>query len=173
MSEPHWFISDFDDKPTFTSLFYHTVPATDLRLTLCVFGIGSDRWPDGPPLSGAAQGFDLIPVSGVGEAVGGVIEAAGDEKIGGSGVDGTFNKDMTNDEMTFETHKHIVKHMNQTCIHIWSAQTCAARKSAYGEVFVCTPPVAFMAVATVWTRNCQKEQKSEKCARLQMESGFK
>ena len=37
-----------------------------------VFGIGSDRWPDGPPLSGVAQESNLIPVSGVGETVGGV-----------------------------------------------------------------------------------------------------
>ena len=50
-----------------------------------VFGIGSARWPDGPPESGVAQGFNQIPVSGVGEAVGGVSEAVGDEKIGGNG----------------------------------------------------------------------------------------
>ena len=44
------------------------------------------------------------------EAAGGVSEAAGDEKKkGGNGVEGTFNKDMTNDEMTFEAHKQIVK----------------------------------------------------------------
>ena len=30
-------------------------------------------------------------------------------KIGGSGVEGTFNKDMTNDEMTFVAHKQIVE----------------------------------------------------------------
>ena len=66
-----------------------------------VFGIGSARWPDGPPQSGVARGFSLIPVSGVGEAVGGVSEAVGDEKMRGNGVDRTFNKDMTNDEMTF------------------------------------------------------------------------
>ena len=34
-----------------------------------VFGIGSARWPDGPPRSGVAQKFNLIPVSGVSEAV--------------------------------------------------------------------------------------------------------
>ena len=66
-----------------------------------VFGIGSARWPDGPPQSGVAQGFDLVPVSAVGEAVGGVSEAVGDEKIGGNGVERTFNKDMTKDELTF------------------------------------------------------------------------
>ena len=65
-----------------------------------MFGIGSARWPDGPPQSGVALGFDLIPVSGVGEAIGGVSEKASDEKIGGNGVEGAFSKDMTNDEMT-------------------------------------------------------------------------
>ena len=44
----------------------------------------------------AAQGFYLIPVSGVGEAAGGVSEAENDEKIRGNGAEGTFNKDMTN-----------------------------------------------------------------------------
>ena len=27
--------SDFDDKPAFASLFYRTVPSTDLSLALC------------------------------------------------------------------------------------------------------------------------------------------
>ena len=62
-----------------------------------MFGIGQARCPDGPRLSGVAQGFNLIPVSGVGEAVGGVSEAVGDDKTGGSGVEGTFNNDMTYD----------------------------------------------------------------------------
>ena len=31
-----------------------------------MFGVGSARWPDGPPQSGVAHGFTLIPVSGVG-----------------------------------------------------------------------------------------------------------
>ena len=34
-----------------------------------VFGVGSARWPDSPPQSGVAHGFDLIPVSGVGVVV--------------------------------------------------------------------------------------------------------
>ena len=42
-------------------------------------------------------GFNLIPVSGDGEAVGGVSEAAADEKMGGNGVEGTFSNDMTCD----------------------------------------------------------------------------
>ena len=58
-----------------------------------MFGVVSARWPDGPLQSGVAHGFNLIPVSGVGVVV-------GDEKIGGNRIQGTFNKDMTNDEMT-------------------------------------------------------------------------
>ena len=83
-----------------------------------MFGIGSPRWPDGPPQSGVAHGFNLIQVSGVGEAVGGVSEAVGDEKIRGNGFEKTYNKDMTNDEMTFEAHKQIVKTLSPTCDHI-------------------------------------------------------
>ena len=93
----------------------------------------------------------------------GVSEAASDEKGGGNGVEGTFSKDMTNDQMTFEAHSQIVKPLSQTCTHIWRAQAVAQRVKvrvcAYGEVLVCTLAVAFMAVATVWTRNCQKEEK--------------
>ena len=67
-----------------------------------VFGIGWARRPDGPPQSGVAQRFSLIPVSGVGVVVDG-------EKIGRNGVERTFNKDMTNDEMTFLDTKRIVR----------------------------------------------------------------
>ena len=81
--------------------FAHVVwPVDGRRDPKGVFGIGSARWPDGPPQSGVAQGFNLIQVSGVGEAV-------SDEKIGGNGVERAFNKDMTNDEINdiFEAHK--------------------------------------------------------------------
>ena len=49
-------------------------------------------------LSEAAQGFNLIPVSGVGEVVGGVSEAVGEQKIGGNAFEGMFSKDMTDDK---------------------------------------------------------------------------
>ena len=107
-----------------------------------------------------AQGFNLIPVIGVGEEASGISDAVGDEKTGGNGVEGTIKKDMTNDEMTFEAHKQIVKPSNRTCDHIWRASV-RSEKSARVCVrrgVVCTPSVALM-VATVWTRNCQKEQK--------------
>ena len=101
----------------------------ELGLITCVWD-RSARWPDGPSQSGVGHGFCLIPVSGVGEAGGGIRETEGDEKIGGNGVEGTFNKDVTNDEMTFEAHKQIVKPLSKTCNLISRAKACAARKSA-------------------------------------------
>ena len=74
--------------------------------------------------------FNLIPVSGVTEAASGVSEAVGDEKIGGNGVEGTFNKDMTNDGMIFEAHKQIVKPLTQTYDHIWRASVRSAIRDA-------------------------------------------
>ena len=88
-----------------------------------IFEVRSARWPDGPTQSGVAHEFCLIPVSGVGVVV-------GDEKIGRNEVQGTFNKDLTNDGMIFEAHKQIVKPFSQTCDHIWRAQACAERKRA-------------------------------------------
>ena len=49
---------------------------------------------------------------GVGEALDGVSEAVGDDKIGGNGVEGTFNKDVNNDGMTFrgtQTNRHALE----------------------------------------------------------------
>ena len=48
------------------------------------------QMPDVSLQSRVAQGFNLIPVSDVGEAVDGVNEAVDDEKIEGNGVEGTF-----------------------------------------------------------------------------------
>ena len=80
------------------------------------------------------RGLDLIPVSGVGEAVGGVREAVSDEKIGGNGIEGTFNKDMTNDEMT--SLRHTNKSSNPWAKRVITSgvRACAARKSARGDV---------------------------------------
>ena len=102
------------------------------------------------PQSGVAHGFSLIPVSGVGVVVDG-------EKTGGNGVEGIFNKDMTND-MTVPDTRRSVKSLSQTCNHVWRAQRESARVCAYGEVLSLHLPVAFMAVPTIWTRNCQKEK---------------
>ena len=67
---------------------------------------------------------------------------------------------MTNDGMTVEAHKQIVKPLSQTYDHIWRASVRSEKKSAcVRAVRLSVHPVAFMAVATVWTRNCQKEEK--------------
>ena len=66
----------------------------NLAHNLC---LESDR-PGGQTVHPRAEqhrGFTLTPVNSVGEAVVGVSEAVRDEKIGGNGVEGTFNKDMT------------------------------------------------------------------------------
>ena len=62
-----------------------------------MFGIGQARRPGSLSPSEVAQGFGLIPV-------------------GGNGVEGTFNKDMTNDGMIFEAHKRIVKNLNREAL---------------------------------------------------------
>ena len=99
--------------------------------------LGSDR-PDGQTIHPRAELHkDLIPVSGVREAVGGVSEAAGGEKIKGIAVEGTFNEDMTNDEMTFEAHKQIVKPLSQTCDHIWRAQVRSDSKCTCARTVRC------------------------------------
>ena len=100
-------------------------------------------WPDGPSQSRVAHGFRLIPVSGVGEAVGGVSEAVGDEKIRKRVSKVTFDKDMANDEMTFEAHKQIGKPLSRTCTHIWRASVRSEKVRVCvraREVFVCTHP---------------------------------
>ena len=99
----------------------------ELGLTTCVWDrTGQMARLSTPERSG--KGFVLIPVgsasetiSGVGEAAGGVSEAHGfvsevasEYKIEGNGVEGTFNKDMTNDGMIFEAHKRIVKPLSQS-----------------------------------------------------------
>ena len=58
-----------------------------------VSGIGVARWPDIPPHGGVAQGFLLIPVSGVDDAEGRVREQIGEEKIGGNGRNGTSKRE--------------------------------------------------------------------------------
>ena len=109
-----------------------------LSISLSLLCFGSDR-PDGqavhPSLSEVAQGFGLIPVNSARETVGVGSEVASEEKMGGNGVEGTFNKDMTNDGMIFETHKQIVKPLSQVCDHIWRARQEKVRVCAYGEVF--------------------------------------
>ena len=140
-------------------------PASAHQSSQSVFGVGSARCPDGPLQSGVAHGFSLIPINSVGVAVDG-------EKTRRNGVEGTLNKDMAKDDMTFLDTQRIVGPLSQTCNHLWRARREKVRVCAYGEVLPVHLPVAFMTVATVWTRNCQKE-KIEGCARLQMDFGIR
>ena len=76
-------------------------------------------------------------MASVRQQVGGVREAPSDEKIRRNGVERTFNKDTTNDEMTIEAHKQIAKPSNQTCDHIWRSSMRSeknVRVCAFGEV---------------------------------------
>ena len=127
-----------------------------LHVELCV-------WSPAPQ-SGVAHGLNLIPVSGVGEAV-------GDEKIGGNGVSRTFNKDMANDEITFLDTQRIVMPLSQMCNHIWRAQRERGRVCAYGEVLSVHPPSRSWQLP-LSGRETARKKKSEKCLILRMESGF-
>ena len=87
--------------------------------------MGSDRPDDQTVHPRAELHTGLIPVSGVRQAAGGVNEAVGDKKKGGNGVEGTFNKDMTNDGMNFEVHKQIVKPLSLSCAGVRNEKKCA------------------------------------------------
>ena len=113
----------------------------------------SDR-PDGQQ---SAHGFSLIPVSGVGVVVDG-------EKTGGNGVEGTFNKDMIKDEMTFLDTQRIVKPLSESCKHMCRAQRPMVRVCAYGEVS------HSWQLPLSGRETARKKKQSEECARLQMES---
>ena len=65
-----------------------------------VFGVGLARWPDGPPQSGVAHEFGLIPVSGAGGA-------ADEDKTGEKAVNsGSPRSDMVRGWDDFrETHR--------------------------------------------------------------------
>ena len=91
--------------------------------------MGSDR-PDVQAVHPRAKwhkGFGLIPVDTAGETVGVGSEVAREEKIGGNGVEGTVNKDMTKDGTIFEAHTQIVKPLSLEP-HVCSRVKCATRK---------------------------------------------
>ena len=83
--------------------------------------------PDGPPQSGVAHGLYLISVSGVGEALVASATKYVLRKLEET-VEGTFNKDMTNDKMTSAAHRQIVKPLSQTCDHIWRSSVRSEKK---------------------------------------------
>ena len=45
----------------------------------------------------------------------------GYEKLGGHEIEGTVNKDITNDEITCEAHEQIVKALKPNVYGIWRA----------------------------------------------------
>ena len=116
---------------------------------------------DGPHPSGVAHRFSLIPVSGVGVVV-------DSEKTGGNGVEGKFNKEMTNDEMTFLNTQRIVGPLSQTFNHMWRAKGEKVRECAYGEVLSVHLPSRSWQLPLSGRETARK--KSEECARLHMES---
>ena len=56
---------------------------------------GPANRPESSSPSGVAQGSNLIPVESAGEVAGVVCEVQNEENIGGIGVEGTPNNDMT------------------------------------------------------------------------------
>ena len=144
----------------------------DAELWLITCALGSARWPDGPHPSGVAQGFNLIPVSAVREAVGGVSEAVGDEKIGG---EGTFNKDMSNDGMIFR-HTNKLSSLEPKVLTSGArrrAQRENVRVCAYGEWLSLLFPSRSCQLLLSGRETVRKNKKSEKCSRHRMESGFR
>ena len=114
----------------------------ELGLITCVWDLISQIARRSTPERRCARVY-LIPVSGVGEAVGGVNEAVSGERIGGNGVEGTLHKDTIKDEMTLEAHEQTVKPLSQTCDHILRASVRSEKKvrvCAFGEVLSVQSP---------------------------------
>ena len=70
---------------------------------------------------------------------------------------------MTNYEMTFEAHKHIVKPLSQMCDHIWRASERSESKCAYVRT-VSPPPSRSWQLPLSGRETARKKEKSEKCA---------
>ena len=134
-----------------------------------VFGVGAARWPDGPPQSGVAHGFSLIPVNDFGVAVEEVKTGRNAENSG------TPRSDMVADGLTLEKHKESLKYLEPMQVHWMNCAMCNTQREKCAHACVrwgviCTPPVAFVAVATVWTRTLsEKKKKTDENARLQEE----
>ena len=74
-----------------------------------MFGIGP---------SGVGQGFNLIPVDGVGEVAGVVCKVEDEENIGENGVEGTPNSDMTDGGMILRRLTKTHHTLSHTCSHV-------------------------------------------------------
>ena len=118
------------------------VLATDVDAELgLITCLGSD-WPDGQtfhPHGGVAQGFLLIPVSGVDDAEGRVREQVGEEKIGGNGRNGTSKRDMIRYGMILrhETLDNLEPHVQSSRV---KRPRKNARMRACGKVFSVQSP---------------------------------
>ena len=90
-------------------------------------GIGLARWPDIPLHGGVAQGFLLIPVSGVDAAEGRGREQVGEEKFARNGRNGTSMRDMIRDRMILR-NTHTLDNLEP---HVQSSPVrCAREKCA-------------------------------------------
>ena len=87
-----------------------------------MFGVGAAKWPDGPPQSGVAHGFSLIPVSDVGVAVDEVKTGRNAENSG------TPRSDMVADGMTLEKHKESLKYLEPMQVHWMNCAMCNTQR---------------------------------------------
>ena len=96
-----------------------------------------------PHHGGVAQGFLLIPVSGVDDAEGRVREQVGEEKIGGNGQNGTHPRETFSEMERFWDTRNTWQSLSVEP-HVQSSRVrCAREKCAYACVrwgVLCTPP---------------------------------
>ena len=96
-----------------------------------------------PHHGGVAQGFLLIPVSGVDDAEGRVREQVGEEKIGGNGQNGTHPRETWSEMERFWDTRNTWQSLSVEP-HVQSSRVrCAREKCAYACVrwgVLCTPP---------------------------------
>ena len=137
-----------------------------------VCGVGLAKQPDIPLQWAEEQGSNLVFSNEVVGAEGRDRQQVGDEAIRGKPVTGTSFQGHY-EEMTMflrnSRHSSLVpwanadvttleecRSMSELCIVMFSREKCASARVQVGVVS--THSVAFMAVATVWTRSCQIQQ---------------
>ena len=79
-------------------------------------------------------------------------------KIGGNGVEGTFNKDMSNDEMTLEAP------LSQTCDHIWRASVRSEKCACVRTVRCCLYKGYIVHVGAGFLYTCNETCEMNVCA---------
>ena len=114
------------------------------------------KQPDTPLQWLEGQGFYLVLSNDVDDAEGRDREKVGDEAKRGKRTEGTFNKDMT-DENVFENCSTLIPFtLNQCqCPQVKKVQCCVRtrKKSVCARTWCLHIPVALTAVATGWVRN--------------------